>query len=811
MAQDTIDLFAHQWRMTRIQLVNWGTFCGYHDFPLEAFAEGGAPPVVMITGESGTGKSTLFDAKTAVLQKHNVPFNVASNTQQKGRARSGNQRNLYTYVLGKQDDIYDEESGEEREVRLRPTTTPQWAAVVLTFQDSQAAVFSAARFYYVPAQGQESDLRQFMLTVHDELDPRNLESHLSQSVNKKLLLEVYPKATVHDTASGFLSAVYGHMQIGPDADGDNAMKLHQRIQGGYPITDVDALFKELVIDEPTTYSYARRALDAFDESENVWTQMDEVRQKLQELGSIRSSYANFEESGDRLALLESLLVQDSSPLDLWLERRHAQVLGRAIEQLAELQSALDVREQELAEQLDKRKAQLDQLTEEVHSKGGDAIDRRRAQLAQAHTEEQARTAERERMHNVLSAAGRAIPEDAEGYASLQSESAAFIAGYQNQADELGKRKLDREIAVRDLRERGEKLDRDLKYYRAHPVNITPEMAEARDKMAKALGVSPEGLPYAAELMDMRKEEERWRLAACIGYHGLAMQVLVDERKLDALSVAIDDLKLGRRVNFRGIDLSRDYDARPRPGWLSSKMVVKDDSPFADWLQAELCREANDHECVETPDELAGDHAKIDLQGQTRRKRRGAHGYGERTTYIIGFTNKALVSGLESELDEVVSQLGMQHEELEVLSGQERLLTLRRDAANWMMQHEFEQVDVESARTRIRTLEEEIARLEADDALKELVMRRDAVAREVEDLQMQRGAVDGERKQRAKSQRAFETTAASVQDRVSNIEGSGVVVTDAQSACIAEPTERHEEPFLGGPPMIGKLWRWASTA
>ena len=60
-------LFAQQWRLARIQLVNWGTFCGYHDFPLAENRDDGTAPVIMITGESGTGKSTLFDAKTAVL------------------------------------------------------------------------------------------------------------------------------------------------------------------------------------------------------------------------------------------------------------------------------------------------------------------------------------------------------------------------------------------------------------------------------------------------------------------------------------------------------------------------------------------------------------------------------------------------------------------------------------------------------------------------------------------------------------------------------------------------------------------------
>ena len=42
-------LFAQQWRLARIQLVNWGTFCGYHDFPLAENRDDGTAPVIMIT------------------------------------------------------------------------------------------------------------------------------------------------------------------------------------------------------------------------------------------------------------------------------------------------------------------------------------------------------------------------------------------------------------------------------------------------------------------------------------------------------------------------------------------------------------------------------------------------------------------------------------------------------------------------------------------------------------------------------------------------------------------------------------------
>ena len=126
---DTIvgaSLFGNQWRMCRMQVYNWGTFCGYHDFPMMESTPDGKPAVIMITGESGTGKSTLLDAKTAVLMPYNVRFNAASNRTTKGRARSETERNVYSYLLGQQDNEVDETTGEGRERFLagRPSYSP---------------------------------------------------------------------------------------------------------------------------------------------------------------------------------------------------------------------------------------------------------------------------------------------------------------------------------------------------------------------------------------------------------------------------------------------------------------------------------------------------------------------------------------------------------------------------------------------------------------------------------------------------------------------------------------------------------------
>jgi uncharacterized protein YPO0396 len=81
---------ADQFRMRRLQVFNWGTFSDLHDIPV---AERG----FLFVGPSGTGKTTLLDAISALLVPPRwVDFNAAA----REASRTGRDRNLVSYVRG---------------------------------------------------------------------------------------------------------------------------------------------------------------------------------------------------------------------------------------------------------------------------------------------------------------------------------------------------------------------------------------------------------------------------------------------------------------------------------------------------------------------------------------------------------------------------------------------------------------------------------------------------------------------------------------------------------------------------------------
>ncbi len=122
-----------QHRLSRIQLVNWGTFNGYFDLAVPSSG-------LLLTGPSGSGKSSLLDAMASVLVHQRwLSYNAAA--QEGGRADQS--RSLATYVRGAYKRRANEESGEVDVEFMRHGAT--WSAVGLTYDDGQSHPTSLIR------------------------------------------------------------------------------------------------------------------------------------------------------------------------------------------------------------------------------------------------------------------------------------------------------------------------------------------------------------------------------------------------------------------------------------------------------------------------------------------------------------------------------------------------------------------------------------------------------------------------------------------------------------------------------------------
>ena len=104
-----------QWRLARIELVNWGTFSGFVAIDIARRGH-------LFTGASGSGKSSLLDAIAATLTPDKwLRLNAAA---QDGASRQSD-RTLMSYVRGAWTKEADENADRARTTYLRPKSADE--------------------------------------------------------------------------------------------------------------------------------------------------------------------------------------------------------------------------------------------------------------------------------------------------------------------------------------------------------------------------------------------------------------------------------------------------------------------------------------------------------------------------------------------------------------------------------------------------------------------------------------------------------------------------------------------------------------
>lgn len=705
-----------QWKVETLQLVNWGGFAAHASVSF-------APTTTLLSGASGTGKSTLLDAYIAVTMDSSVPFNGASNDATVGRARSTDQRSLLSYLRGKKDIGRDSATGELADQVLRGENSATWGALALTFVDDNSRRYTVARLYYVPrAAARDSDLVRKMCTIEGTIDLRALERFASEKFDRRSVTAAFPNLTMYDTYSAFSQAFFTRLGIGAGGDGSRALRLLARIQAGHQVSSVNDLYTAMVLELPGTYAAADAALAHFGDLEDAHTAMATEEAKARVLEPITGLNAAREAELAKARLIDGFGIHSSgdSPFALWKLTREETLLAAA-ESTNRIQHGEAKADKstagELLKELTERKAGL-----EADLGGNEAnatitgLERAIEQLRQAHKAAQSRRktfdANTARLHLVLS--------DAADFEAAQAAAKALLDGYEDAA----KTARDERDAIRDksqdpLKRKRELLD-EQQSLSGRAGRMDPKLHAIRMQVAEAVGVDAEMLPFVGELIDVLPDQRYWRKAIETTLFGLARIMLVDAGQLDRVSMIIDPLRLRSRISFEGVDLTATTHPRTtQPDRISGKLAFKD-SPFEAWVQGRLAADNTNALCVDSPEALRGPGLRVTANGQTRSGTSGAH--GERNApNVIGFTNTERLAEIIDELVAIEKTLGDYDQKLKVADQKITALADDRVAHGHVLATaSFRDIDSEGIEADIqakRQLREDI--LKADDTLRKL--------------------------------------------------------------------------------------------
>ncbi|MDN4648605.1 ATP-binding protein [Curtobacterium sp. PsM8] len=707
-----------QWRAESMQVVNWGGFQGHRQVELSGTA-------TLISGASGTGKSTLMDAYLAVMMPSDVPFNGASNDATTGRARSADQRNLLTYLRGKVDTRRDPETGALKDVTLRGDEQTTWGAVAVTFRNDDERRFTVLRAYIVPRRARGvADIQMTMATVDDVFDLRRLEDFVPSRFAHLELTGRIPGLVIRDTYQELAYTLQTRLGIGDSGGGNRAMRLLARIQAGQHMPTVDALYKSLVLETPGTYEAADRALAHFAALDEAYEAMDTEERKVRILSPITELHDEIERSRAAAAALDGIATgADVSPFAHWTASRKRELLDLEVERNTRERTATRAEVEAASARHAAVEVELRDAEARLRDSGGNALAQLEDRIDRGTRERAAVARTREVFDERTAPLGEPLSTEAE-FTEAQRASHEFLGTYGARRDDLDSRRdaLTREEYPLLDRERTLRQERRSLEHRQGAMPLP--MHEARVAMARAAGLDPADVPFVAELLDVLPAEEQWRAAIESVLAPVARTLLVDEDRLDDFSAAIDSLRLPVRVQFEGVPMGPHLDLPGDSSMVSGKLAIKP-SPFSTWVRERIESDRIDARCVEDAADLGGGGRRVTAAGQLRDGRRGAHG-DRRQANVIGFTNESRVRSVETELAEIAADLTALEARRTDIAQDLAALDALRTAHQHRVDVTWDAVDVAGADASLTRLEDERqALLAADDGLRTL---RESVAR-----------------------------------------------------------------------------------
>lgn len=761
-----------QWRIESIQMANWGGFHGRHEVRFHLGS-------TLMSGASGTGKSTVLDAYIALMMPSDTPFNGASNDAG-GRARSAEQRNLLTYLRGKMDSTRVDGSEEMRDHVLRGGNGEHiWGALAATFVNDDLRRFTVVRMYFVKAGSTlNGDVVTTYATFEGYLNVSRLEPLAVTRFDKRSLraIGLNPVATYRE----FEDTVHTRLGIGDGDGGRKAMRLLARVQAGMEVKRVDSLYKSMVLEKPVTYEKADGAIAHFADLEASYDKMLDEASKVKALSRLPELQRELAEAETKLQMIEAFGAeqQGPSPFLLWRLRTKRELLDEAVAENRrdhrETSSTFDRARNDEAT----HRKRLDQISDEKRANGGDAIDARRHEINGLRTAKEAAYMASIRFQAQTQAINLVLPETVEEFDEAQAHAEDFLADFHTREQTL----RDEEDNIRDeaspLKLRQRELLQEKVSLQGRTGMVPHRLHAARVKMAEAAGLDPmTDLPFVAELIDVLPDQERWRKAVETTLGGVARTVLVDRHRRQQLSAAIDPIRITPRIRFQAVDLVQHVESTADPSYISGKLAFKD-SPFSRWVQDRVTNNGTDHLCVADAAAFDGHGPQVTLAGQTQHGDRGAHGESSEGN-IIGFSNERRLADIEEKLSELDPQIEEVRDRIRAIQDRMASLRLQRDAHRDVLATQWASIDHCGIERRIVELDEEIARLRAANSI------LDALQEEQEEIDVLHKAANRDKVLAEKHLDELAATHGQLVDDQDKVQDAMDAIEDAQTAQVTD--------------------------
>jgi len=728
-------------RLKKLEVFNWGTFS---DQVWSLNLEG---QNALLTGDIGSGKSTLVDAVTTLLVPANkVDYNKAAGAEKK-------ERHLRSYVLGYYKSERNDATGKAKPVALRDQNSYSVILGVFYNQGYDQTVTLAQVFWMKELQGQPE---RFYVGAEKVLSITRDFSQFGTEITKlrKRLRKDGCELMDHFPQYG----AWFRRRFG--IDNEQALDLFHQTVSMKSVGNLTDFVRCHMLEPFDVLPRIKALIAHFDDLNHAHEAVLKARQQIERLTPLIDDCDTHQEHRQK----SNEFRQGRDALATFFAVKKLQLLEQRIEKLQYDYSRQQNKIEGLDKMLQQQQAQEQILKQQIADNGGDRIERLKQDIQQLDQERERRSRKAERYRELLLPLSLPAAETTEAFSYQQLELQKKQEELREQQAEHNNRSREAEFEFLRKNEDYKKLKQTITELKLRQNNIDQQQIIIRNRLCSDCSLDESKLPFVGELLQVREEDQRWEGAIERLLHNFGLSMLVPDEHYEQVAQWVDKTNLRGRLVYYRVRETRIIDSQNRgfislhPDSLNHKVAIKPDSGFYSWLEQEMARRF-DVACCETREQFRREKRAITQKGQIkasgeRHEKDDRFALNDRSRFVLGWSNKDKVAALENnsrQLERLMADLGLV---ISDLKKQEKQIKETLDVISKLEEYQdFLELDWQPLAKKIATMQGELQQLEsASDVLQVLTKQLKILEDDLSKLVLN---LDQVRNERAKTEQKIE--------------------------------------------------------
>ena len=693
---DTIPINAG-FRLQYLEVLNWGTFNkvrwqiqpnGYN---------------ALLTGDIGSGKSTLVDALTCLLVPHNkIVFNKAAGAE-------GKERNLLSYVKGEYKKEKEEITKVAKKVYIRPNDDTY---TVITGNFHNAGYdenICLSQAFWVGKEGKVEKLliiSSIPLTISHHFsgftDINDLRKRLRNTEGVQVFNDNFTQYSEH------FRRLFG-------MNSEKAIDLFYQTVSMKSVSSLTDFVRDQMLERTDVKEQIASLLKRFDDLNKSHAAVVNAREQHQILKPLTESSIEYGAINKEIENIEAMIEVIPS----WFAVQKKQLLDQAIE-TAEIELEANTKIQvKLAEEKDDLDNKKLGILQDIDNNGGKRLEQIVREIQQHDKDKDTKKKEHTEYERLAKQCGLDAVTTESGFRQNIVKAKDINDACVKKDAEL---RLQRDNIVSELRKHTDELkieQRELESLKDRKTQIPGWLVGFRTQLTKDLRIEEDALPFAGELLQVNEFETEWEGAIEKLLRDAGISLLVPKQHYRSVSKYANDNVL-RSPDGRGIKLTyleADIDnssivtKQLDNDSIIYKVDIKPDTPFYTWLENYLQRSFGDFICVDI-NQMQNVSFGITKQGliksgRIRHTKDDRKRIDDRRNYVLGWSNVEKIKALEELITELEQEVHKLRSALAVIEkNEENNVQLKEIISHLLFLKEYDRINWQYHVEKIHELTQE---------------------------------------------------------------------------------------------------------